>query len=182
MSNLHSLLGPFGSTSAGPINATTLTVDSITVTTPGGSIDIASTLNFIDGASVTGLSMGPAVPSTYNNGGDTVYVDANDCGAILVNDAGSGSPSFVLPPASNGNYFVYLYSSGAEDCTFTGDGGETFYGRSGGTSTTTGPGGEISGLTVTHAHATALPGDSVTFRAQNGAYYMTQGTGIFSAA
>lgn len=136
--------------------------------------------------SVPGGKTGPQSVIKSAAVGATINLTAAQSGSLIINDSTSGSPAFVLPAAAVGLVFDYLCTSTTDACVFTCADAAVIKGRTGGTSTSTGPGAAIVSTAtsgnVTHTQASAVAGDNVRFVCDGTNWLMVAQIGIFAAS
>lgn len=105
--------------------------------------------------------------------GATVALTAAQSGQVFNNRSTSGSPSWTLPTAANGLWFIFTVSDVTAGFTVTGG---TIKAK------TTATGTAISGTTLTNTQGTAVVGDTITLVSDGTVWRMIAQSGIFAAA
>lgn len=179
MSNYAPAAGPLAPKTAGTFVCDTMTVNGATTVTGALTVDGALTA-----PSFSGLP-GPAHLISSAAVGATINLTAAQSGSLLVNKSTSGSPAFVLPAAAVGLRYGYLCTSTSEACVFTCADAAVINGRTGGTSSSTGPGAAIASTAstgnITHTQATAVLGDSFVLQCDGTNWFIMAQIGILAA-
>ena len=105
--------------------------------------------------------------------GATVALTTAQVGQVFNNRATSGSPSWTLPTAANGLWYIFTVSNVTVGFTITGG---TIVAKA------SAVGAAITGTTLTHTQGTAVVGDTITLVCDGTSWRMTSQSGIFAAA
>jgi len=105
--------------------------------------------------------------------GATVALTAAQCGQVFNNRATSGTPSWTLPTAANGLWFIFTVSNVTAGFTITGG---TIVAKTSATGTA------INGTTLTNTQGTAVVGDTITLVCDGTSWRMTSQSGVFAAS
>lgn len=143
-----------------------------------GAVTMESTL------AVTGVTTF-AVPPVYTTGqtmpapvlsalvGATVVLTASQSGGVFINRSTSGSPSWTLPTAAAGLYYIFLVSNTTAGFTVTGG---TIFAKA------NPAGASVTGTTLTNTQGTAVIGDSITLYCDGTSWRGIAQLGTFAAS
>lgn len=140
-----------------------------------GAVVLSSTLAVTGAVAFTAAPTGPTTRPVTNSAlvGATVVLTAAQSGQVFNNRATSGSPSWTLPTAANGLWFIFTVSSTTAGFTVTGG---TIFAKA------NAAGASVTGATLTNTQATAVVGDTITLVCDGTSWRVTSQTGVFGAA
>ena len=142
----------------------------------GGTVAVTGVATFTAGPVFSAAPSGAGVLRTVTNSalvGATVALTAAQNGQVFNNRATSGTPSWTLPTAANGLWYIFTVSNVTVGFTITGG---TIVAKA------SAVGAAITGTTLTHTQGTAVVGDTITLVCDGTSWRMTAQSGVFAAS